>query len=124
MSWLERVLEERLARAAATGELAAPGLEGKPIPDLHRARPQGWWADRFVERELSHDRRRVAEEAAGLARVAFWHAPDAPTVRRLVGDANAAIARANVNLVAADRLAHFDPDDVVDRWRRLRTRRT
>ena len=71
MSWIERSVEERLAKAAESGELRAPTLEGKPIDDLDRQRDQGWWADRFVERELSHDRRERAEAAAAAARVGF-----------------------------------------------------
>ena len=66
MSWIERVIEERLAHAAASGELDAPHLHGKPLPDLDRPREQGWWADRFVRREMSHDRRRWASTADEL----------------------------------------------------------
>ena len=120
MSYLERMLEERLAKAAADGELSAPRLEGKPIADLHWARPEGWWAKRFFERELSHDRRSVALEGAAAARAAFWQCPDETTVRVAVADANAAIDRANVNIVADQQLDAFDVDDIVDRWRRLR----
>ena len=120
MSWLGRRLEERLSEAAANGELAAPRLEGKPIADLHWERPQGWWAQRFVERERSHDRREVAEQEVALARARFWRAETEDVVRALVADANDEIERANVNLVPGDRLAPFDPDDVVERWRALR----
>ena len=76
VSWIERVIEERLAQAAAAGELDAPHLNGKPLPDLDRPREQGWWADQFVRRELSHDRRKVAEAAAAEARAGFWRADD------------------------------------------------
>ena len=52
------MVEERLANAAASGELdVSPQLKGKPIADLDLTRNQGWWADQFVKRELSHDRR-------------------------------------------------------------------
>lgn len=118
-SWIERLVEERLARAAAEGELAAPQLEGRPIRDLHHQREQGWWARQFVDRELSHDRRRVAEAAAARARAGFWHATCLDDLRELVADANAAIVRANINLVEADRLPLFEVDDIEDRWRGL-----
>ena len=121
VSWIERMVEERLAQAAADGELSAPTLEGKPIHDLHWERPQGWWAERFVERELSHDRRVAATAAADRARAAFWRAPSIEVLRPLVADANAALAHANVNMVPADRLELFDVDDIVERWRRLRS---
>jgi hypothetical protein len=118
VSW-DRLLEQRLAEAAAQGELDAPTLKGKPLPDIDRQRGDGWWADRFVQRELSHDRRVVAVGAATAARNACWRASSELEVRALVADANRAIARANVNLIESDQLPPFDPDDVVSRWRRL-----
>ena len=119
MSWIERSVEERLARAAADGELETPHLKGKPIADLDRPRQQGWWAEQFVRRELSHDRRVRAEAAAAAARAGFWQAPTIDDLRQRVRDANAAIGHANVNLVEADRLDCFDPGDVEARWRQL-----
>lgn len=116
------MLEERLAEAAANGELAAPDLEGRPIADLHWERPEGWWAKRFVERELSHDRRAATEAEVALARARFWRATSEDEVRTLVADVNLEIDRANARMVAGDRLARFDADDVVERWRRLARR--
>lgn len=114
------MLEERLAQAAADGELDSPGLRGRPLPDLDRPREQGWWANRFVERELSHDRREVAEAAARRARAGFWRAETVEELLASVRAANAAIVRANINLIASDRIEPFDADDAVVRWRRLR----
>ncbi len=123
VSWIDRILEERLSQAAASGELDAhPKLKGKPIADLDRQREQGWWARSFVERELSHDRRQVAEQAAAVARAGFWRARGVVELRERIDAANAAIARANVNLVATDQLAPFDPVDIESRWRALHQR--
>ena len=119
MSWIERSVEERLANAAAGGELDTPELRGKQL-DLDSPRGEGWWADRFTRRELSHDRRRVAEAAAAQARLGFWRATTIHDLRALVADANAAVVRANINLVDVDRLRPFDGDDIEDRWLRLR----
>lgn len=121
MSWIERSVEQRLANAAAAGELDTPELNGRPL-DLDAQRGEGWWADQFTRRELSHDRRRTAEEAAEAARVGFWRAPDRDELLRLVREANDAIERANINLVDADRLAAFDPAEVERRWRELHRR--
>lgn len=121
MSWIERSVEARLAEAAAAGELEAPTLRGKPLADLDRQRPQGWWADQFVRRELSHDRRVRAEAAAAAARAGFWRAATVDVLRDRIRDANAAIARANINLITTDQLPPFDPVDIEQRWRRLRT---
>ncbi len=119
MSWVERSIEERLANAAAAGELDTPELNGRPL-DLDTHRGEGWWADQFTRRELSHDRRETAEAAAAAARVGFWRACDLAALRDLVRDANAAIVRVNINLIESDRLIPFDPDDVERRWHRLR----
>jgi len=119
VSWIERSVEERLAQAARNGELSAPHLEGKPLADLDRQRADGWWADQFVRRELSHDRRQAAEAAAARARAGFWRATGVAELHELVVAANAAIARANVNLVDADRLVPFDTTDIERRWRTL-----
>jgi hypothetical protein len=120
MSWVERLVEERLAKAAANGELDTPHLKGKPLPDLDRSRSQGWWADRFVERERSHDRRTVAEAAAAEARAGFWRATTEDDLRERVSAANAMIAKANINLIESDQLEHFDWRDIRDRWLALR----
>lgn len=118
---LSRAAEERLAQAAANGELDAPDrLKGKPIADLDRPRPPGWWADQFVARERSHDRRATAEKEAAVARAGFWRCDDLDALRTSVAMANAAIDHANLNLIEADRLDRFDVDDIVERWRRLR----
>ena len=95
MSWIERMLEERLASAAANGELAAPHLEGKPLPDLDRPRSQGWWAERFAAGELSHDRRQRAALVASEAQVGFWKATSVyGALRERVRVANEAIVAA------------------------------
>lgn len=113
------MLEERLAQAARTGELSVPHLEGKPLADLDRQRQQGWWAEQFVARELSHDRRKAAESAAASARAGFWRAESIDELRERVTAANAAIATANLNLVDADRLEPFDAREIESRWRAL-----
>lgn len=121
MSWVSRAVEERLANAAAAGELAAPEhLKGKPIADIDRVRPAGWWAEQFAARELSHDRSQDARRAADAARSRFWRCPDEASLRAAVAEVNGAIDDANRNLIASDRLDHFDVDDVVARWRNVR----
>lgn len=119
MSWIERALEERLAQAAAAGELDVPHLHGKPLPDLDQQREQGWWAAQLARRERSHDRRTAADAAAAHARAGFWRAATEAELRDRVADANAMIARANINLIESDQLALFDWPDIRDRWRDL-----
>lgn len=121
MTWLSRAVEERLARAAADGELDLPDrLKGKPIADLDQQRPDGWWADQFVARERSHDRRVDAQREASAARARFWRCVDVDSLLVEVAAANDAIGAGNVALIESDRLEPFDPVDIVERWRRLR----
>ncbi len=115
MSWVERLVEDRLANAAARGELDTPTLKGKPL-DLDQPRGDGWWAEQFVRRELSHDRRKVAATEASKARARFWRAESMDELRVLVREANRAIALANINLVEDDRLETFAPSDIEQRW--------
>lgn len=121
MAWMSRAVEERLAQAAASGELDPPDrLKGKPIADLDRPRPAGWWAEQFVARELSHDRREAAAKDAAAARARFWRCDDIEAVRASVAAANEAIDHANLNMIESDRLDRFDVDDICARWRELR----
>ncbi len=121
MTWMSRAVEERLAQAAANGELDTPDrLKGKPIADLDHPRPSGWWADQFVARERSHDRRETAVKEAAAARTRFWRCDDIEAVRASVALANAAIDHANLDLIESDRLARFDVDDICARWQSLR----
>lgn len=118
MSWIERSVEEVLANAAAAGKLDTPELRGRPL-DLDAPRGEGWWADQFARRELSHDRRTAAEGAAEQARIGFWRAATLDDLRGQVAAANDAIEHANINLVETDRLRSFDVADIEDRWIRL-----
>ncbi len=119
MSWMDRLLEDQLARAAESGELVSEPLKGKPIPGIDETRPAGWWADSLVRRERSADRRQDAIAAVDAARVRFWRAENEAELRELVRTSNADIATANINLIESDRLDPFDVDDVLERWRAI-----
>ncbi|NND73859.1 MAG: DUF1992 domain-containing protein [Ilumatobacter sp.] len=119
MSWVARMVEQRLADAARAGELDAGPLEGKPIPGIDEHRPDGWWAEQFVRRELSHDRRKVAVEAAAKACVAYWKADSEADVVALVRAANEAITAAT----RRQSFAWHNFDVVTSRRGRVRSRR-
>ena len=57
MSWIENVVERRIAEAIARDELVPEHLKGADL-DLDTQRTEGWWAEEFVRRE----RARLAAE--------------------------------------------------------------
>lgn len=122
MSWVSRMVEQRLANAAAAGELDGGPLKGKPLPGIDDQRPDGWWAEQFVKRELSHDRRKEALAAAARARVEFWKATSSSELADRVAGANQAIAHANTNMVDADQIELFDIGEIRRMWATLRSR--
>lgn len=117
---MSRSVEQRLANAAAAGELRSERLEGKPLADIDRVRSDGWWAERTARTEVSRERRRAAEEARSAARVRFWRTATRAELDALVAEANAAIDHANLNMVDDDQLERFDPLDIAQRWNALR----
>ena len=58
--------------------------------------------------------------AAAAARAGFWRATTADELRQRVRVANAAVVRANINLIESDRLPLFDAAEVETTWCRLR----
>lgn len=64
VSFIERIVEERVKEGRKRGLFDNNPFEGKPIPDIDEHRPDGWWAEAFVKRE----RKRVAEEAEAARR--------------------------------------------------------
>ena len=52
---VESIFERHIREAIERGEFETPALAGKPIADLDVEREPGWWAKRYVERELRRD---------------------------------------------------------------------
>jgi hypothetical protein len=65
---VESVFERQIREAVERGEFATPDLAGKPIDDLDEQLEPGWWAKRYVERELAR-----GEESDAIAEMlAAW----------------------------------------------------
>ena len=52
---MEGLVERQIREAIERGEFDTPALAGKPIPDLDVQREPGWWAGKYVERELARE---------------------------------------------------------------------
>jgi hypothetical protein len=53
MDIIDSIADRRIRAGRAAGLFDDLPLAGKPIPDLDRERPPGWWATRLVEQERS-----------------------------------------------------------------------
>jgi hypothetical protein len=68
MDWVEAIVERKLREALERGDLDPGDLAGTDL-DLDTKRPEGWWAQQFVEREKVRLR---DEPDAARAMVAEW----------------------------------------------------
>ena len=50
MSWIDHVVERKIAEAIARDELVPEHMRGASL-DLDTQRSEGWWAEEFVRRE-------------------------------------------------------------------------
>ena len=122
MSWIDRVVEQRIAEAIERGELDTPNLRGASL-DLDQQRNDGWWAEQLVRKERSRVRREDSLEERAARQAAFWRAPSMSDVLHLVAEANKWIGSVNQLLLPADALELFDPHDTLATWKRLRPAR-
>jgi hypothetical protein len=116
-TWIDRQIREAQAR----GELDGLAGAGKPIADLDGPEDELWWVKRKLAREnvtflpptlaLRKDAERALEAVA--------KAPSEQQVRRIMEEINIRIREAHRKPMAGPplRLAAYDVDGVVDRWR-------
>jgi hypothetical protein len=119
VDFIDRMVESRIAEAIERGDLDPGPLKGKPIDDLDRPRPHGWWAEQFVRRERSRLAREEALERITSWRVQFWRAATIAELRVVVEQANRWAELVNRRLVAEDAIPLFDADEVERSWRSL-----
>ncbi len=119
-SWIDRQIREAQER----GEFDDLPGHGKPIPDLDRPHDDLWWVkDKLRREQLSWlpptlALRKEAEEFVEH----LGRQPSEAAVRRRASELNAKIAKVNASAMAGPpaRLARFDVDVLVERWRTAR----
>jgi hypothetical protein len=114
----ESIADRRIREARAAGLFDDLPLRGKPIPDLDRERPPGWWADRTVRLERH---KLAAEELDAAVRTAMpdlWRSTDEGDLRAKVDDLNAKIDAYN-QVTTWERRGRLDPGAIAQRWQRL-----
>ncbi len=122
-TWVERQISE----AEARGELRDLPLSGRPLPDLDQPHDELWWVRKKLRREgLSYlPPSLVLRKEAEDARAAALAAPTEVEVRRIVGEINEKIRRANRLPVDGPphNLVPYDVERLVERWRAERADR-
>lgn len=123
-SWIDRQIREAQER----GEFDdLPGY-GKPIPDLDRPHDDLWW----VKDKLRRERLSWLPPTLALRKEAedfverLGRQPSEAAVRRRVSELNGKIAEVNASAMTGPpaRLAPFDADVLVERWRAARQEAT
>jgi hypothetical protein len=122
VSWIDRIVEQRIAEAIARGDLDTPDLRGASL-DLDRQRDDGWWAEQLVRKERSRALREDSLPELAARRAALWRAPTEERLLELVADTNTWIGSINQQLQPADALDRIDRNDARATWKRLRPAR-
>ena len=115
------ISERRVDQAREEGLFDNLPLHGKPIPDLDRHRPTGWWAQQFVKNERNKVKALQLEEELRAAMPALWRLETEDAVRRRVDELNATIATYN-RVTTLEPMPPLDAEATVATWRDLKSR--
>ncbi|CAN5410914.1 hypothetical protein BH23ACT3_BH23ACT3_10250 [soil metagenome] len=111
VSFIDAIVERKIAEAIERGEFDAGPLRGKPIPDLDRPRQPGWWAEQFVRRERSHVEREAALDECDAWERRFRVARTLDELDRLRDEATAWVDATNRHLLPHDAFDHFSIEE-------------
>ncbi|MEM8922226.1 MAG: DnaJ family domain-containing protein [Actinomycetota bacterium] len=122
MGLFEEIADRRIAEARAAGLFDNLPGAGKPIPDLDRERPPGWWAARVAKRERSIDRARLLDHELRKGRAALWRLETEHEVRASLAELNRLVDDYN-RTTTWERRQPVDEASTLRQWRRF-TRRS
>jgi len=123
-SW-ETWIDAQIRVAREQGHFDNLSGAGKPLPNLGQEYDPDWWVKQLVQREQISILppslellRQVETELAAIEKLS-----DEATVRRRVAALNVEIAKVNATALEGPptRLGTLDVDQVVARWRRIRS---
>lgn len=115
MNVWESIADRRIREGRAAGLFDDLPGHGKPLPDLHRERPAGWWAARAVRHERSKLWAERVDDLVAATMPLVWRAGDEAEVEALVGEVNAEIADYN-RVTTWDRREPLDLEATVSQW--------
>lgn len=121
MNIFESIADRRIEAAREAGLFDNLAGHGKPIPDLDRERPAGWWAARLAKRERSLLAAEDLEREIRAAMPVIWRLrserevlAEAERLNRRIDDYN--------RVTAVESRPRLDVEQIVVRWRGIRFR--
>lgn len=120
MKPLSSIVEQRIREARALGYFDDLPGTGKPIRDLHRQRPPGWWARNFVRTERCRLQADELEDEIRAAMPKIWRMETEVAVTAGVAELNEQIAAYNKVTVLPPR-EPLDLASTLRIWRRFRS---
>lgn len=119
MDAFETIADRRIAAARKAGLFDDLAGRGKPIPDLDRQRPPGWWASRLIKRERSILRAEELDRQLQHSMPGLWRLESEEQVAARVAELNERIDDHN-RTSTWERRDRLSPDAVLAQWRRFR----
>lgn len=121
MNIFESIADRRIEAAREAGLFDNLAGHGKPIPDLDRERPAGWWAARLAKRERSVLAAEDLEREIRAAMPVIWRLGSEREVRTESARLNRRIDDHN-RVTALQERPPLDVEQIVERWRGIRFR--
>lgn len=119
MNLFESIADRRIADARRAGLFDDLPGRGKPIADLGRERPPGWWAMRVVRTERDKMRFEGLKDHLERAMPGLWRLQSEDQVVTRVCELNRTISEHNA-ATTFERVQPLSVEDTVRRWRGLR----
>jgi len=115
----ESIADRRIAAARKAGLFDNLPGAGKPIADIDRQRPEGWWATRLVKRERNIIKAENLDRQVKAAMPKLWRLGSEADVREQVDQLNKGIDAYN-QVTTWKPYSRLDASSVVTRWLRVR----
>lgn len=119
MNVFESIADRRIRAARKAGLFDDLPGAGKPIPDLGRERPPGWWAARVVRQERSKMKAEDLDRELRAAMPHLWRLDTEGAVGAQVDELNERIDEYNRS-TTWERRTRLDRRAVLAQWQLLR----
>ena len=122
MGAFEEISDRRIRAGREAGLFDNLEGTGKPIKDIERIRPPGWWAMRVAEAERSKMRSDDLRADLAAAMPALWRAESADEAATFIADLNERIDTYNAH-TTWEPIERLDSAELLQTWARLRRNR-